>query len=187
MTSKYGDGENLLIAYIEDFKYYDQDEGRYVSHPDPTFEAEWSYCTGNKRVLKCGRGNYVFFHTTLKKYRQHFITAYFIIKDVGPSKEIIPKHNLKGAAKHSENWENHYVIVGDERSRKLREPGLKFNRSLAEKLTFKPPKPIKFNITNIHGRSLSELQCIASATRSIRFLSDEDVDILLEEINRLKL
>ena len=189
MASRFGGGSNLLITYIENFRYYDEEQDVWVSHPDPTFETEWSYCTGNRRLLKCSKGNYVFFHTTkidpVTEHRKRFITAYFVIKDVGLGREVVPRYNLVGAARHAEEIEDHFVIVGDEKlSRKLREPGLRFDRSLAERLVFDPPKRIRLGITNRLGRRLSELECIAYATRSIRILTDDDVKTLLLEINR---
>ena len=189
MNSRFGEGSNLLITYIENYRYYDEEQCVWVSHPDPTFETEWSFCTSNRRLLKCGKNNYVFFHTTKKdpvtQHRRRFITAYFRIKDVGPGSEIVPRYNILGPARHAEEIDEHYVIVGDEKlSRKLREPGLRFDRSLAERLVFDPPKRIRFGITNRLGRRLSELECIAYATRSIRILTDDDVKTLLLEINR---
>jgi len=185
MGSRYGEGSNLLITYIEDYRYYDEEQGSWVSHRDPTFEKEWSYCTGNRRLLLCGKGNHVFFHTTVAEHHRRFITAYFVTKDVGLGQEIVPRYNLVGPARHAEEIEDHYVIVGDEKlSRKMREPGLRFDRSLAERLVFDPPKRIRFNITNRLGRRLSELECIAYATRNVRILTDEDVEAILLEINR---
>jgi hypothetical protein len=192
MASRFGEGSNLLITYIENFRYHDEEQNLWISHPDPTFETEWSYCTGNRRLLKCGKGNYVFFHTTRidpgTGHGNRFITAYFVIKDVGLGKDVVPRYALLGAARHAEEIEDHYVIVGDEKlSKKLREPGLKFDRSLAERLVFDPPKRIRFAITNRLGRRLSELECIAYATRNIRILTDGDVETLLLQIDRLGL
>jgi len=185
------EGKNLLITYIENFGWFDE-RNVWISHPDPTFETEWSYCTGYKRLLKCGKGNYIFFHTTktdpISEQRERFITAYFVIKDVGLGKVIVPRYNIVGAASHAEKIKNHYVIVGDNKlSRELKEPGLKFDKSLAKKLMFDHPKRIQFDITNKYGQRLSELQCIASATRNIRVLTDVDVKTLLLEINHLRL
>jgi hypothetical protein len=187
VASVLGERSNLLITYIENYSYFD--EGKRVEHPDPTFEREWSYCTGNRALLKCGKNNYVFFHATkrdpITNTRVRFITAYFVIKAVGLGREIVPRYNIMGPASHAEEIENHYVIVGDEKlSKKLREPGLRFDRNLAERLVFDPPKRIRFGITNRLGRRLSELECIAYSTRSIRVLTDEDVNTLLLEIDR---
>jgi len=187
MPCKHGEGRDLLIAYLEDYYIYENDN--LQQHSDPTFESEWSYCTGFKRLLKCDKGNYVFFHTTPKTGRkQRFITAYFVIRDVGLGKDIVPKYDLQGGARHAADIENHYVIFGDEtRSRKLKGLGLRFDRPLAEKLTFDPSRRIRFGIIDKNGRLLSEHQCISSATRNIRVLSDTDVEILLNEIRRLTL
>ena len=186
-----GEKNNLLITYIEDYGWMDR--GKWISHKDPTLGLknklgleEWSYCTGNKRLLKCNKDNYVFFHTTkidpATGRRERFITAYFMIKAVGDGKEIVPKYNVMGPASHAEKIENHYVIVGDKRSRKFRGEGLRFDKHLAKKLVFDPPKRIRFGITNKNGDKLSDLQCIAFATRNIRILTNEDVDAILAEI-----
>jgi hypothetical protein len=186
MACKHGTGRDLLITYIEDF--YISENGNRVRHSDLTFEPEWSYCTGFKRLLKCGKGNYVFFQTTPKTERKNrYITAFFVIKDVDEG-DLVPKYNLRGGARHAADIRDHYVIVGDEnRSRKLNGSGLRFDRKLAEKLTFDPPRKIRFGIIVKTGHPLSEQQCIASATRNIRVLSDMDVEILLSEIRRLGL
>jgi hypothetical protein len=181
-----GERNNLLITYIEDFEY--KENGKWIYHPDPTLgPREYSYCTGHKRLLKCGKGNYVFFHTTKTNPATgqdgRFITAYFVIKDVGLGKQIVPKYGITGTAKHAENMPNHYAIVGKEKcSKKLQEPGLPFDRHFAKKLAFDPPKSIRFDIVDKNGEKLSDLQCIASATRNIRILTDSDVKTLLGEI-----
>ena len=187
MPCKHGRGKDLLIAYLEDFYFYEN--GKRIRHPDPTFESEWSYCTGFQRLLKCDKGNYMFFHTTPRTGGKHrFITAYFVIKDVGLGKDIVPKYNLQGGARHAANIEGHYVVVGDEkRSGRLEGLGLRFDRQLAERLTFEPPKRIRFGIIDKTGHHLSEHQCISSATRNIRVLSDIDVEVVLEEIRRQRL
>jgi len=187
MPCRHGKGKDLLITYVENFYFYEN--GKIVRHPDPTFESEWSYCTGFERLLKCDKGNYAFFHTTPKAGNKHrYITAYFVIKDVGLGRDIVPKYNLQGGARHAAKIKDHYVIVGDEtRSKKLKGLGLRFDRILAEKLTFDPPKKITFGIIDKVGHPLSENQCITSATRNIRILLDIDVEILLDEIRRLRL
>lgn len=181
-----------MITYTEGFGWWGP-KGKWVSHPDPTLgPGEYSYCTAYRRLLKCGKSNYVFFHTTKTNLttgqNERFITAYFVIKDVGSGKQIVPKYGVTGAAKHAENMSDHYVIVGDEKhSRKLKEPGLRFDRNLAKELVFDPPKKIRFGITDKHGNRLSELQCMASATRNIRILTDGDIKTIRDEIKRLRL
>lgn len=181
-----------MITYTEGFGWWGP-KGKWTSHDDPTLGPdEWSYCTAYERLLKCSGDKYVFFHTTKTNPTtgrdERFITAYFVIKAVGPGKQIVPKYGITEAAKHAENMSKHYVIVGDDkRSRKLKEPGLLFDRRFAKKLVFNPPKSIRFGIVDKNGEKLSELQCIASATRNIRILTDEDVENILYEIKRLRL
>jgi len=178
-------GKNLLIVYREGGIHINGEK-----HEDPTFKPEWSYCNDKREGLrKCNRGNHVFFHTTKvdtkSGEKQRYIKAYFVVKDMGLGEQIVPKYKIKGDASHAKHIPNHYVIVGDEKlSKELKGLGLKFDRALAEKLTFDPPKKIKFGITNKDGRRLSDLECISSATRKIRALSDDDVKVLFGEIDR---
>lgn len=169
MVSKHGKGKNLLIVYNESIKYRRR-------HPDPTFSPEWSYCDSRKRLQLCGKGNYVFFHTTRRKKR--YVTAYFVVEESILGRDV-PRYNLTGGASHAYRFAEHYVILGDkELSKELSEP-IEFDRSLAQELTFEPPKPIEFGKVNKFGRPLSDLECISIATRSIRVLTDQDVDNLL--------
>ncbi|MCP8315411.1 MAG: hypothetical protein H3Z51_00920 [archaeon] len=104
------------------------------------------------------------------------------MKVVGRGKEIAPKYNLKGGARHASKWEDHYVVIGDKKlSRELRKPGLPFDRSVAQRLTFDPPKKIRFD------KQYSDLQNISSATRNIRVLTKDDVRLLLDEIRNRNL
>jgi len=169
----HGRGKDLLIVYLEEGLVLETGE----IHLDPTLgPSEWSYCDHRDKLQRTDVGNYVFFHTTRRTYRQRFITGYFVIKAIGPGNEIVPKYGISGPASHAANIDNHYVIVGDEkRSKRFKEPGLLFDRKLAEKLTFEPQKPIHFHQN-------SELKCISDATRNARVLSDGDVELLLREV-----
>ena len=89
---------------------------------------------------------------------------------------MVPRYGINGGARHAVDIEDHLVIVGDEkRSKRLKEPGLLFDRTLAERLSFEPEKRISF-------AQDSELKCISDATRNVRTLSDNDVEFLLREI-----
>lgn len=174
----HGRGLDLLIVYLEGGLHLETGE----IHRDPTLgPSEWSYCDLRSRLQKTDIGNYVFFHTTRTEHKQRFITAFFIVKAVGPGGDIIPRYGIHGDARHAVNIEDHFVIVGDERrSKRLRGPGLLFDRNLAERLAFEPEKRIGFTQS-------SELKCISDATRAVRVLSDNDVELLLSEINSLRL
>lgn len=162
----------LLIVYLEEGLPLETGE----IHLDPTLgPSEWSYCDDKAKLQRADVGNYVFFHTTKRAYRQRFITAYFIVKAIGPGNEIVPRYDISGPASHAADVEDHYVIVGDERrSRKFKQPGLLFDRTLAERLVFEPQKPIGFHQN-------SELKCISDSTRNARILTDRDIELLLRE------
>ncbi len=148
-------------------------------HDDPNWK-EFTYCCGSERLLN-SKGKHVFFHETSSDGNRYII-GYFVVEDAGSGAEMVPKHNVKGGAKHAEGREDHYVIVGDKNnSKKLKAP-IKLNRKLARQLKFSPNKPIKFDIINKNGKHLTDLECISSATRAVRFLSKADVDLLFDKI-----
>lgn len=174
--------KNLLIFYHEDSDYRRK-------HSDPTFETEWSFCAGD-RLLKTGIGKYVFFHTTAKdpktNQNKRYIKAYFFVKDVLKGYKNPVVKELNGGANHAYNIRNHYVILGDEnKSRVLKKP-IEFNRRLSKKIEFEPRGKIKFDIENKYGRTLSDLECISSATRNYRILSESNVDSLLSIIDKTR-
>ncbi len=167
--------------------FHHEDSDYRKNHPDPTFGEEYSFCAG-ERLLKTGKGKYVFFHTTSQdpktKQDKRYIKSYFVVEDVleGFKNPIVKR--LKGGARHAYNLRNHYVILGNgKKSRVLKNP-IEFNRKLAEKIEFEPRKKIEFDIINDNGRTLSDLDCISSATRNYRVLSESDVKLLLSMINK---
>ncbi len=172
-------GKNLLIFSRRD--YYDD----WGPHDDPTFDPEWSYCN-NQRLEKTGEDKHVFFHETIydinSRTKRRYIRGFFVVKEVGPGKAMVKKYKLKHAASHAIRYPNHQVLIGDRnKSKEFESPGLLFDKRLAQKLTFDPKNPIRFR------NDLSELQCISSATRQIRVLTDDDVKILMVEARRLNL
>ena len=121
MPCAYGKGKDLLIVYLEEGLILHNGE----RHLDPTLgPSEWSYCDDMTKLQRANVGNYVFFHTTRKPYNRRFITAYFVIKDIGPGNEIVSRHDISGSASHAANIENHYTVVGDEKKvEKVQRPG----------------------------------------------------------------
>lgn len=170
--------KQILIFYHEDSDYRRK-------HSDPTFGEEWSFCAGD-RLLKTGKGKYVFFHTTSKdpetNENKRYIKAYFVVKDVLEGFKNSEVKKLKGGANHAYDIRNHYVIIGDKNKSKLLKKPIEFNRKLSKILEFEPRKKIKFDIENESGRTLSDLECISSATRNYRVLSESDVESLLSII-----
>jgi len=132
-----------------------------------------------KKDLK--RGDYAFFHTTIRGHR--YITAYYVVDRVLDTSEaasiraIVDKYQnphieeyLKGDRRDLDDA----VLFGDPiLSRKISRP-LIFDRNLAEKLSLNIP----------FRDDLTENQCIGSATRQWRKLTDKDVNKLLREIKK---
>lgn len=164
--------------------YYNEKSDFRKNHPDPTFENEWSFCAG-ERLFKSGVGKYVFFHTTSKDPKtnknKRYIKAYFLVKYIcnGYRDPIVKE--LEGGAKHAFDIPNHCVIIGDKNKSKVLQKPIEFNKKLAKELEFIPPKKIQFDIENENGRTLSDLECISSATRNYRCLSKSDVILLLSK------
>jgi hypothetical protein len=132
-----------------------------------------------KRDLK--RGDYVFFHTTIRG--QRYITAYYIIdrvldtRDAASDRAIVAKYKNPHVDEYRKGERRDHddaVIFGDPiLSKKLPRP-LLFNKTLAQKLSLAIP----------FKEGFTENQCISSATRQWRKLTEKDVDILLSEIKR---
>jgi len=164
---------HLLIPYIP---IYD--------HEDPALE-EFTYGQSGPRARKLKndlkKGDYVFFHTSIKEKR--YITAYYVVDRVLDTSEAVKNRNilLKYKNPHLREYlqgkhreEEDVIIFGDPiLSKKLERP-LLFDRKLAEKLSL-----------SIHFRKgFTENQCIASATRGWRELNENDVKTLLQDIKQ---
>lgn len=167
---------NLLITYRE-----------LYNHPDPILE-EFSYGDSGqkaKRIMNnVKKGDYVFFHTNMDGNK--YITSYYVVDRVVYAKDAIKDENIVSKYKNPHILEhisgertekdNDVVVLGDpNKSRILTNPIL-FDKSLAQKLSLN----IKFS------QDKTELQSIGSATRPLRELSDNDVNILLGKIESLE-
>ena len=153
-------------------------------HHDPLFE-EFTYGGVEARAQKLKRdlkqGDFVLFHTTLKNRR--YITAYYVVDKVldtseaATNKAIVSKYknpHIEEYLKGDRRTGDDVVIFGDTiLSRRLERP-LGFTRELSEKLSLDIP----FN------EGYTENQCISSATRQWRRLTNNDIDILLSKIEK---
>ncbi len=166
---------NLLIPYRP-----------MIKHRDPLL-GEFTYGDSNARAQKLKKdlqkGDYVFFHTTIRGLR--YITAYYVIDRVldtavaASNQDIASKYKnphiieyLKGKRRE----EADVVIFGDPiLSQELKRP-LPFTQELAMKLSL----GIEFK------KEFTENQCIGSSTRSWRVLEKSDVKVLKEEILNIK-
>jgi len=165
---------NLLIPYV-----------RLPNHPDPLLD-EFTYgdveARANKLKRDLKKGDYVFFHTTTRG--RHFITAYYVVERVLDTMEaaenrlIVAKYKNPHISEfiNGERPGDDALLFGDPiLSRKLTRP-LPFNRRLAKRLSLRIP----------FAHERSELSCIASATRQWRELTQGDVEVLLQEIEKIE-
>lgn len=164
---------HLLIPYVP-----------LPDHHDPMLE-EFTYGDVDVRARKLKRdlkrGDYVFLHTTIRGRR--YITAYYVIdrvcdtSEAASNKAIVAKYQNPHIKEYFEGWRRErddVMIFGDPiLSRKLQRP-LLFDRTLAEKLSLN----IRFR------KDLTENQCLSSATRQWRNLTEGDVSVLLSEIEK---
>jgi len=164
---------HLLIPYVP-----------LAHHRDPILE-EFTYGDVKARARKLKgdlkQGNYVFLHTTV--HGRRYITAYYVVdrvldtSEAAASRAIIDKYENPHIAEYLEGWrrdEDDAVLFGDPiLSRKLPRP-LLFDRVLAQKLSLNIP----------FRKDFADSQCISSATRQWRRLTDKDVDTILLEIKK---
>ena len=167
---------HLLIPYVP-----------LSGHHDPLFE-ECTYGDVETRAQKLKRdlkqGDFVFFHTTLRNRR--YITAYYVVDKVlntseaATNKAIVAKYknpHIKEFREGSRRTGDDVVIFGDTiLSRRLERP-LGFTRELSDKLSLGIP----------FKEGYTENQCISSATRQWRRLTDNDVEFLLSSIEKAEL
>ncbi len=160
---------NLLIPYVH-----------LYNHPDPLFE-EFTYGNSGARARKLKnnleKGDYVFFHTSIGEKK---ITAYYVVDRVLDTAEAIKDRNIVAKYKNPHILEflsgertdkkDDVLLFGDPITSRILEKPLRFDKTLAEKLSLN----IKF------PKGKTETQAIGSATRAWRELTDKDVEALLE-------
>ncbi|TKJ44726.1 hypothetical protein CEE35_06960 [Candidatus Aerophobetes bacterium Ae_b3b] len=143
-------------------------------HKDPDFK-ELAYGESGQRgkVLKdnLSKGSYLFFHTKIGSSK--YITCYIVVDRILPGKKAQSNSSINCDGQY-DDW----LFIGDKnKSKRLRKP-IYFIKQLAKKLSLN----IDFEPFN-SGRK-TELAVIGSATRSHRQLTDNDVSILLDEIEK---
>lgn len=150
----------------------------WLDPPDPDLD-EFTYgehgYRGRRLLKNVKKGDYIFFHT--KTHRQKVISAYFVVDRIMRTMDVQddPHLSLKYHAPHLDHEdpdENDVIVFGDPiESRKLRRP-LPFDRRLAKRLDL----AVKFR------KDRTDTQSIGSACREWRELSQEQVQLLLDEI-----
>jgi len=153
-------------------------------HLDPDLD-EFTYGDSKARAeklkKKLKRGDFVFFHSTIRK--RHFITAYFVVDRVLDTSQAASERAIADKYKNphileylrgERRDEPDAVLFGDPiLSKKLLHP-LPFDQALAGKTSLGIP----------FYEELTENQCIGSATRQWRVLTEADVETIREEIRK---
>lgn len=156
---------NYLIAYIP-MKAHKDPDFRHPAYGD-------SGLRGNTLKKNLSKGSYLFFHTTIGS--QKYISGYLKLSEVKKGSDAIKDPNIRCDAQY-DDW----CFIGDPKeSKKLRKP-LPFNRELAKKLS------LNIDFTSLDNENRTELQVIASATRSQRKLNGNDIKVILNEIDVLE-
>jgi hypothetical protein len=187
MNLEFGEGKHILCGYID-----------LENHLDPRFD-ELTY--GERGRLSgmirnnIKPGSHYFFHKTING--QRYITAhYFVIKvmegyDARNDPEIRKKyknvhlHPPYAPYNEKKGEKRDIIIFGDKEKSlgELKPPGLLFDRKLSEKLEFATGDKIKFDALDKKGRIRTDAECLCSATRTPRLLTDKDAITLFDAIN----
>ncbi len=197
MKSKFGEGKNLLFGYILPEKFL-REQG--YEHNDPMI-SEFTYGDHGKKgeMIRngLGVGNYVFFHTTIGGHR--YITGYYVISKImegyeARSEPSIVKNYKNPHFHYPEQWhelgwgewieegEDVVIFGAPDKSKDLRKEPLLFDRNLAEKLGFEGSS-IVFDVVDKNGRLMKDSERISSSTRTPRYITDNDVELLLKEMD----
>lgn len=193
MEIDFGNGKHILCRYTD-----------LEGHPDPVFD-ELTYGEGyhfSRMVRKnIGKGSHYFFHTMNDGVR--YITAHYYVSDIVEGYDARHDDTIRNEytnvhihpenypvwwggtydpSKEERNEEGDIIIIGDKKKSfgKLQHPVL-FDRNLAEKLEFEG-NSIQFDVTDKNGRCRKFNECLASATRAPRYITENDARILLETI-----
>lgn len=155
-----------------------------INHVDPDFR-EYTYGDSSSRAIKLRTlktGDYVFFHTTIKGNK--YITAYYVVDRVldtasaSKDRAITIKYKNPHILEHirglrANNGEVDVVLFGDPIKSYILDKPILFDKKLAELLSL--------NI--IFNSNFSDARNIGSATRSWRSLSNNDIEVLLNQIS----
>lgn len=154
---------------------------------DSTIFSEYAkYLKFKSDFDRVGKGKYVFFISRTVNDDSLYLIGYFVVAD--KKKDFLNKTltKISGA-----KWTFDFAIMGDRDLSKRLFPPIRFDRKLVERLELplKHPKDgrdggIEFDRVDKNGRQLNDLECIAQGTRMSRKLSDNDVKILLDTIDK---
>lgn len=160
---------------------------KHPSCSDSTIFSEYArYLKSYSDFKRVGIGKYVFFISRKINDDSFYLVGYFVVAD--KKKNFLNKTLTKIS---DEEWTFDFAVLGDRNlSKRLHSP-IRFDRKLIEKLELplKHPKDsrkggIEFDRVDRNRRRLNELECIAQGTRHSRVLTDNDVGILLDAINK---
>jgi len=148
-------------------------------HVDPDFlDFTYGDCDGRGKRFKenLSKGSYIFFCRTFGRQRHKYITGYFEVDKILSGKEVRKKDLISADSKCDE-----IVIFGNKnKSKKLKHP-LVFNKGLAQKF-----KSIDFKFYKSNKGIKSDLNRINVHTRAFPYISEEDKNMLLKEIEKNK-
>lgn len=146
-------------------------------HVDPDFlDFTYGDCgrRGRRFLKNLSKGSYIFFCRTFGKQRCRYLTGYFKVDKILSGKEVRKKDLISADSKNDE-----IVIFGDKnKSKKLKCP-LVFDKRLAKKF-----KSINFKFYKLNSGLKSDLNRINVHTRTFPYLSEEDKNMLLKEIEQ---
>jgi len=201
MEIKFGNGKNMLYRYLID----DVKRKQNWIHPDPLFQ-ELTYGEGGRFSTMVRNnihyGSHIFFHSTIEG--QRYITAHYFVSKVVEGYDA--RHNPEirkqyqnvhiHPEKYPEWWPNYdvneeikdnsndIIVFGDPEKSfgELKNP-LKFDRDLAEKMEFENNR-INLKIVDKNGKVWSDGECISSCTHVPRYMTMNDVILLIEKITK---
>ena len=165
-----------MVYFMKGFLiYYDNSKKFRNTHPDPCL-SEFTY--GNKENYasfirnRMSKGDCVFFHATLQEPSYgRYITSCFVIERIMEgdlarnNEEICNKY--ENVHLHEDRYNDVIIFGNKDKSIDIRKKPIRFNRQIAEKLTFNSK-----NDKIIFKNDFSDFECISSSTRPFRELTD---------------
>ncbi|MEL7665573.1 MAG: endonuclease NucS domain-containing protein [Methanosarcina mazei] len=189
MDIKLGNAKHMLCRYVD-----------LEDHLDPRFdELTYGECGHFSSMVRkyIKPGSHYFFHKTING--QRCITAhYFVTKvmegyDARHDPEIINEYknvhlHPPYACDNEIKGESSDIIIFGDKEKSLGElkTRLLFDRELAEKLEFATGNKIEFDTVDKRGKIRTDAECLCSATRTPRLLTDKDAITLYNSIIRGK-
>lgn len=187
MNIELGNGKHMLCRYVD-----------LEDHLDPRFdELTYGECGHFSSTVRkyIKPGSHYFFHKTING--QRYITAHYFVTrvmegyDARHDPEIITEYknvhlHPPYACDNEIKGESSDIIIFGDKDKSLGElkTRLLFDRELAEKLEFATGNKIEFDKIDRRGKIRTDAECLCSATRTPRVLTDKDAITLYNAISR---